>query len=176
MQPTSRRAVQLLSGHVARGRFPFFSLNNNLQLRSLDNQFITVINDGISVTLQAQFFGTTAQFVGLDVESCNSTIHIIDTVLIPGEAPAPAPMVPAPAPAPAPFLPIAPAPAPMVAPAPAPAAMGPTGVTTVPQPRLPDDSNSTATAAPVAMPSGAAGVWHGAVAAVGAAALAAALL
>lgn len=86
--PTDEPSVlALLQGHIVRGSFLAGELNNNIQLRTVMDDFIVVKNTGGPISFTAPFNGTVATAVTPDIASCNATVHIIDTVLIPGMAP-----------------------------------------------------------------------------------------
>ena len=78
--------VQIVARHIIKGAFKAADLSDGQVLKTVRNQDITVSVSGDSVSFTAAD-GTAVGTVTLaDVMSCEGVIHIINAVLVPGDA------------------------------------------------------------------------------------------
>ena len=93
LSPTPRSSLQLFEGHVVvDGLLPAASLSDGMALTTLAGPTLTVsVADDGTVSVAAPNGGSSASVILPDIVACDTVIHLIDDVLVPGVAPATVP-------------------------------------------------------------------------------------
>lgn len=77
--------VQVLTTHVIEGKFTSADLIDGMEITTVAGITLTVAIDGEEVTFTPEGCGAPATVIIPNFGSCESTLHLIDTVLLPGE-------------------------------------------------------------------------------------------
>jgi hypothetical protein len=86
--------MQVLNRHVIPVALPAASLENGRQVATVTGGFLNVTVSEGTVSFTTSDGASTARVIEPDIEMCNGYIHIIDTILLPGDRPLNGTLVP----------------------------------------------------------------------------------
>ena len=78
--------LQILSGHIVGRALMAMDLADGASLATVEGSSVGIQRMDGMVLVQAVEDGNVAKVVRADVKACNSVIHLIDAVLVPGDA------------------------------------------------------------------------------------------